>query len=386
MQILSSGSFINLENREKIEQLIFTARELANAASQAEGFVNAGPSNGRLGVEMWQGAEYMCRDHEEATIKNIFLSNFLERLRDSGRVTIARPPAAEIARTEMASSPPVVSHIPPANIPIQNPPMLPAVETIPATETLEKMASIPESAVATDEYLGIISSQESGDHAVIETRSYADECVPESELEIVEQAEEFLAAADDIPEVGSVESLTGEQTPSVTLDTSSLASASPIGSAQTGTIPLVVANRPISAIVVPAKEPYQLENCTIKAVIQILAEERGIRKCVISLVTHDFFPEIAVAELDAADFVNGLPSVIAPVFERYKADFPVKVADKLKKEKSVSKKSSTKAVDRSKAKTGSTTVDDSKTQLATETVTTQTAASPIDQQASLFSS
>ena len=103
MQILSSGSFINLENREKIEQLIFTARELANAASQAEGFVNAGPSNGRLGVEMWQGAEYMCRDHEEATIKNIFLSNFLERLRDAGRVTIARPPAAGIARTEMAS-------------------------------------------------------------------------------------------------------------------------------------------------------------------------------------------------------------------------------------------------------------------------------------------
>ena len=34
MQILSSGSFINLETREKIEQLIFTARELANAASQ----------------------------------------------------------------------------------------------------------------------------------------------------------------------------------------------------------------------------------------------------------------------------------------------------------------------------------------------------------------
>ena len=86
MQILSSGSFINLENREKIEQLIFTAKELANAASQTQGFVNAGTTNQRLALEMWQGAEYMCRDHEEATIKNIFLSNFLEGLRDAGRV------------------------------------------------------------------------------------------------------------------------------------------------------------------------------------------------------------------------------------------------------------------------------------------------------------
>jgi hypothetical protein len=49
MQILSSGSFINLENREKIEQLIFTAKELAKAASQTAGFVNTAERNQRLG-------------------------------------------------------------------------------------------------------------------------------------------------------------------------------------------------------------------------------------------------------------------------------------------------------------------------------------------------
>ena len=38
MEILSSGSFINLENQEKIEQLKYTATELANAAMETEGF------------------------------------------------------------------------------------------------------------------------------------------------------------------------------------------------------------------------------------------------------------------------------------------------------------------------------------------------------------
>ena len=386
MQILSSGSFINLENREKIEQLIFTARELANAAGQAEGFVNAGPSNGQLAVEMWQGAEYMCRDHEEATIKNIFLSNFLERLRDAGRVTIARPPAAGIARTEMASSPPVGSHIPPANIPVQNPPKLPAVEAIPATETLEKVASIPESAVATDEYLGIISSQESEDQAVIETRSYADECVPESELEIIEQAGDFLAEVDDGSEVDPVEPLTNDGAQSIKVETSTLAPVAPVVSAELTMTPTAPANKSVAAIVVPAREPYQLENCTIKAVIQVLAEDHGVRKCVISIVTHDFSPEIAVAELDAADFINGLPSVIAPVFDRYRADFPVKVADKLKKEKSVSKKQSSKAAVKPKVNSGQAAGNKATDPLETETTATPPVAPPSDQQASLFGS
>jgi hypothetical protein len=145
-------------------------------------------------------------------------------------------------------------------------------------------------------------------------------------------------------------------------------------------------NKPVTAIVVPAKEPYQLENCTIKAVIQVLAEDRGVRKCVISIVTHDFFPEIAVAELNAADLINGLPSVIAPVFERYKADFPVKVADKLKKEKSASKKQSTKTADKTKENTDQAARNASSAAPAAETSVTQPAVSTSDQQANLFGS
>ena len=110
------------------------------------------------------------------------------------------------------------------------------------------------------------------------------------------------------------------------------------------------------------------------------------RKCVISIVTHDFFPEIAVAELDAADFINGLPSVLGPVFDRYRSDFPVKVADKLKKEKSVSKKQSSKAADKTKENTGQADENKLTDPVANETVVTQPVASTSDQQASLFGS
>jgi hypothetical protein len=386
MQILSSGSFINLENREKIEQLIFTARELANAASQTEGFVNASPSNGRLAVEMWQGAEYLCRDHEESTIKNIFLSNFLERLRDAGRVTMARPPVAEVTRIEAASPPPVSPHTPPVNIHVPNSNSFQEAETIPATETLEKAAPNPESVATKDEYLGIVSSTVNRDQVATETHSYADECVPESESEFIEQAGDFLADVEDASEVEAVESLTNDVAKTITAETSTLPPSTPVGSVEIVTIPTVLSKKSVTAIVVPAREPYQLENCTIKAVIQVLAEKHGVRKCVISIVTHDFFPEIAVAELDAADFINGLPSAIATVFGRYKTDFPVKVADKLKKEKSVGKKQSSKAADKTKANTAQAVGNKATDPVATETAATQPAASTSEEQTSLFGS
>ncbi len=385
MQILSSGSFINLENREKIEQLIFTARELANAASQTEGFVNAGPSNGQLAVEMWQGAEYMCRDHEEATIKNIFLSNFLERLRDAGRVTMARPQVSEVAQIETTSPPPTAPNIPPVNTQVPNSPTLQEAETIPTMEISEEAAPIPESAATNDEYLGIVPSTENIDHFAVETHSYADECVPEGELEIIAQADDFLADVDDTPEVEAVDAVNHDESKGLAIGTSTLLPSTPVSSVEIVSTPTVLAKKSVTAIVVPAREPYQLENCTIKAVIQVLAEDRGVRKCVISIVTHDFFPEIAVAELDAADFINGLPSVLTPVFERYKADFPIKVADKLKKEKAVSKKQSSKAA-QPKASTGQPAENKSADPAAPETVVTQPVASTSDQQASLFGS
>jgi hypothetical protein len=302
-------------------------------------------------------------------------------------VTIARPPVAEVTRIETSSPPTTAPYIPPVNIPVQNSPTLQEAETIPAMEILGEVAPIPESAAATDEYLGIVPSTENIDQVAVETHSYADECVPESESEIINQADDFLADVEDAPEVETAGAFNdSDESKSPAIETSTLVPSTPVDPVEIATATPVRTKRSVTPIVVPAREPYQLENCTIKAVIQVLAEDDGVRKCVISLVTHDFFPEIAVAELDAADFINGLPSVLAPVFERYKADFPVKVADKLKKEKSVSKKQSLKAADKPKASTGQPAENKSADPAATETVVTQPVASTSDQQASLFGS
>lgn len=190
----------------------------------------------QLAVEIWQGAEYMCLDHEEATIKNIFLSNFLERLRDAGRVTMARPQVAEVARIESASPPPVAPHIPPVNIQVPNSPTFPEAETIPAIEALEKVASIPEPAATNDEYLGIVSSTENRDEVAIETHSYSNECVPESELEIIEQAGDLLADVDGASEVETVDAVNHSETKILAIVTATLPPSTPVEIVTTPTV------------------------------------------------------------------------------------------------------------------------------------------------------
>lgn len=43
MEILTSGSFVSLENREKIEQLIFTAKELCEGGVSKQKTLSAHP-------------------------------------------------------------------------------------------------------------------------------------------------------------------------------------------------------------------------------------------------------------------------------------------------------------------------------------------------------
>ena len=98
MQILTSRSTVALDDRQVIEQLIFTAKELAATAARTPGFEHAGESNQRLALEMWEGAAYACRVSEQVTIKNIFLCNFLERLTEISRAAQPAVTAAEPIR------------------------------------------------------------------------------------------------------------------------------------------------------------------------------------------------------------------------------------------------------------------------------------------------
>lgn len=334
MDILNSGSFVTLDNREKIDQLIYTARELATEVSRAEGFQNGGQTNHQLGLEMWKGAEYMCRSHEEANIRNLFLSKFLERLR-------------EIEKERGAQTKSVVA-TPDSSAFIPVPKTEPVSTQTPAITQARPEQSPPNE--AWDEYLGVLS----GEDAENKRPSYADECVPECEADIeaiVDRLDNESAAPDDNHRSGEIGTLavqpeTGAVSEVGAIETAADRSES-VERGGSNDVPDEEA-RPdltepvepesIPSIVLAEKEPYNLDACTITAVIQVLPEESGIRKCVVSLRTHDFAPVVTVSEGDAGAILPHVSAALNDALARYRIDLPAKAADKLKKQKPAAKK------------------------------------------------
>lgn len=360
MEILNSGSFVPLENREKIEQLKFTAKELAREAAKSVGFQDNGATNQQLALEMWKGVEYVCRAHEEATVRNIFLSSFLEKLRDLARVPSVQPPQTahglQVAAPQNGSSVMTTSPQPPVGT---------------AAEQAAPAAS-------TDEYLGVVPTIEELDKEL--RPSYADECVPEYDSDIealVDRLDDEQSNSEAAPSFTPIET-EPEQTSTVnSADVSPREGDSkaieedPLSEtvedeADTGhgepTEP-----GSIESIVLEEKEPYNFDSCTVTAVVQLLPAGEGIRKCVVSVRTHDFSPLVAIAELSTADFPSQIPGILGPVFEKYSNELPAMGAEKLRKEKPATKKASKPAAKASKA--GATvTKSDSAASLSTEAV------------------
>jgi len=69
MKILSSGSFLNLENAESVEALKFTARRLAEHSTGAvKENLNAQQLE-NLALQLWQKAEYVARETERRRLR-----------------------------------------------------------------------------------------------------------------------------------------------------------------------------------------------------------------------------------------------------------------------------------------------------------------------------
>ena len=99
-----------------------------------------------------------------------------------------------------------------------------------------------------------------------------------------------------------------------------------------------VESEPIESIVLAEKEPYNLEACTVTAVIQVLPESSGIRNCVVSLRTHDFAPLVAVSQAGAGEIIPHISAALSEALERYRNELPARAADKVKKEKPAARK------------------------------------------------
>ena len=344
MEILNSGSFVPLDNREKIDQLIYTARELASEVGRTEGFLSSGQTNYQLGLEMWKGAEYVCRAHEEANIRNLFLSKFLEKLREIEKETGFQTKAVA-ATTELVAAAPVQPPVPaPVSVQPQSQPQPPATQTLPEQ---------PLQNAAQDEYLGVIAAD---DEAKNKRPSYADECVPEYDADIealVDRLDdedqesnvdgsskrvvtEFAQPENAAPADESVTEILTETPVRIEQGAPSEVTPKKIQPAVT----VLVESESIGSIVIPEKEPYNFDGCTVTAVVQLLPDAEGVRKCVVSVRTHDFTPRIAIVDVATADALPQISTTLGLAFEQYRNELPARAADKMKKEKPAAKKQS----------------------------------------------
>ena len=294
MEILSAGAFINLENQEKIEQLKFTAFELANAALATEGFAGDEESGRRLALEFWQGLEYLCRETEETAIKNIFTNHFLERLRE------LRP----VQPTATIESPQVSAEI--VSEPIDN-----DIKPV-------------------DEFLGVVETTEN-------------DLIQTEDVETSIQSKDFSILENDLFQQTEVKTTIDAASESAESNSSSegekLENVAP---AQEKTFETKTT---VSNLSLPEKEPYQFNKCTVTTTIQLLpAEDDGAisRKAVLSVRTHDFAPQISLVQLAGNNLTAELAPELEKVLAKYQSDLPAKVMDKLKKEKTAAKKSAPK--------------------------------------------
>ena len=376
MEILNSGSFIPLDNREKIEQLIFTARTLANEVSQNEGFQSNGQTNQQIGLELWEGAEYMTRSHEEVTIRNIFLSKFLERLRE-----IERETGQLTSRSIQAPIPTVIETAVPDNT---------AISAAPQTQI--QTASPVE---AKDEFLGIVDSGES----VQERPSYANECKPECEEEIVSMLDSAEAFSNvEPPDEARVEH-NSVPPPILNLEVEesqehdAVKSASEVESDPEPTRSIeslddsvsdrrVTTELSVRSVVLSEKEPYNFDACTVTAVIQLLPESNGSRDCIVSVRSHDFTPDVTFINRCSELGDLNLSDPISAALEQYRNSLPLLAAEKMKTEQAATKKRTSKTASKSPDKTSEQAVANSDTPSTSSAIQQE----PAKDQQSLFAS
>ena len=348
MEILNSGSFIPLDNRERIEQLIFTARTLAEEVSRNDGFQSSSQSNQQIGLELWNGAQYMTRSHEEVTVRNIFLSKFLERLREIERESPKLP--------SVATAPP-----------------MPSVKTSSTSDTAVPPATqidveSNELRAQQDEFLGVVDSEDGGE----ERPSYANECIPECEDEIASilsstgtskvvdsDGEQSIERNYRTPveERGEVEESVAETDSEMRSDNGEIDVDSvdenekrirlSVESSDTqGEVESLVGEQSVKPVILSEQEPYNFDSCTVTAVIQLLPEGNGVRDCVLSVRSHNFAPQILFSNIADEGGRSDLSAQLLDALDQYRNALPALAAEKLKKEKPLTKKRAPKSTDK----------------------------------------
>ncbi len=340
MQILNGGSFVNIDSAEKIEQLVFTAKQIAQTAVETEGFVNDESNNRQIALDIWQGAEYMTREHEEAQVKNIFVKNFIEELRELKNANrISGEPVSNAA-----NAPETGERDEPAN------PIVKADERdeflgfVAPTETEEKANSAVQ--IETSPVAAVLETT----NRIEDFKTDSSECETNLSDEAASDFKSEDVVAADLPEEPLTETESEISAESNSVNPPTIQTVENLEAKQNSE----AAQTAIGAIALLEKEPYQFDKCTVTATIQLLPVEADAtrRKVVLSVRTHDFAPQISVVETVKETSSAEILSALEKAFETYRSNLPLKVMDKLKREKSTAKRQS------SVSKTSTNTIKD----------------------------
>ncbi|MGD9563887.1 MAG: hypothetical protein AB7F88_14560 [Pyrinomonadaceae bacterium] len=335
-------------------------------------------------MELWNGAQYMTRSHEEVTVRNIFLSKFLERLREIERESPKLP--------SVTNAPPM---------PSGDKFITSDTEVSPVTQIEVESRELP---AQQDEFLGVVDSEDPAE----ERSSYANECIPECEDEIAsilssagtsnvvdldgDQSEERnyrtpMEARGEVGEsVAAADSETRADDGGIDIDSlvedekpNQLSEAS---SGTQGEVESIVGEQSVEPVILHEQEPYNFDSCTVTAVIQLLPEADGVRDCVLSVRSHNFAPQILFSNITDESGRSDLSAQLSDALDQYRNALPGLAAEKLLKEKPPTKKRTSKPTAKNTIAGGMTSTTDTD---STPTASPASQEQPKDQR-NLFAS
>ena len=350
MQTLTPGSFLNLENDEKVEALKLTARRLAeHTANVVTENLNASALE-NLADNLWDKAKYVALDVERRRLRDSFAQNFTERFRELK----PEDSKAEIPNLESLPAAGLVQN---ADFNRQSP-ALEIAECDDGENAAVPSSSLPQKSATevegkTDEFLGFVQSGEpSADGSVAETD--ASPFLPEESVQSVARPANEMTA-----EVSKAEKqfVSDAQTPNVDGSrviadvltenppgTKSQTEVAAAGSVAKSSSQAVSADKP-SAQAADGGEPFEFGKCTINLNLILLPSSAGGngRKAIISTTSHKLPPEVELLEIGEAEDLTKIAALVQGKLERFKQTLPVKYIEQLRASKTKTAKKAANA-------------------------------------------
>lgn len=317
MQTLQAGSFLTLENDERVEALKFTARLLAEHTEKVvKENLNAQQLE-NLANNLWQKAEYVTREMERRRLQEIFVENFTERFREL-------KPDFDALTAVIADS--FNGEHTPEKVEEKR-------EQIAALENTSPTEQISDAHAQKDEFLGLVKTDEILSESTAERReaaiteeikqTVAAESETETKTETAKAENESSTAEPSIPESGEVSEGTKIIKDKSNLDKAQTPVQNNLRTENLGTS---------GASSVGAKEPFEFGKCTVNLNLTLLpcTGHEASRKVIISTVSHALAPEIEYLEIEMGEDLEQIAALVKDKLSRFRGTLPVKYIEQLR--------------------------------------------------------